>query len=85
MELGPLAALSGRACAYVRGRSAAAVRWCFGMARAGAFWGTVLLPFVTVGTLATEPPLFVVPLGVNLVCLVLGRQYRPNRSARSTE
>ena len=84
MELGTLAALSRRVCAYGLDRLTAAVRCCLGIARAAAFWGTVLLPFATIWVLLTGRPVLVVGLlTANVVCLVVGRRYQPGQSVLS--
>lgn len=82
MEPGSLTAQSLRAFAYGLGRLVAAVRYALFAFRATAFWGTILLPFVIVGALATglataEPLLFAVLLGLNVLCIVVGRRYSP--------
>ncbi|MDS0284580.1 hypothetical protein [Haloarcula onubensis] len=51
--------------------------------RATAFWATILLPFVIVGGLLTEaaasaPTLFASLVGLNVLCILLGRSYRPS-------
>ena len=57
-------------------------RYLAGVIRATAFWGTVLLPLVIVASLATDlggvaPGHFVVLVGLNVLCILLGREYRP--------
>lgn len=81
-EPGSLAAQSLRICVYGLGQLVAAVRYVLAAVRATAFWGTILLPFVIVGSLVTglataEPPLFAVLLGLNVLCIVFGRRYSP--------
>jgi hypothetical protein len=83
MEPGRLTSLSLCAVAYSVAQFAAAVRRCLGVLRATAFWGTILLPFAVVGALLTDlatsdPFLFTVLLGANLLCIVLGQSYHPN-------
>jgi len=53
------------------------------MIRATAFWGSILLPFVIVAgmvtDIATTAPLYLALLvGLNVVCLLLSRGYRPD-------
>jgi len=68
-------------------RFATGVRVCISYAadvlRATAFWGTILLPFVIVGGLVTETPTsspvrLALLVGLNVLCILLGRSYRPN-------
>jgi len=56
-----------------------AVRLC----RATAFWGTILLPPVIVGGLATDlatsaPVRLPALVALNVLCILLGRRYRPD-------
>ncbi|WP_324664680.1 hypothetical protein [Haloarcula sediminis] len=53
------------------------------MLRAMAFWGTIFLPFAIVGGLATDlaasaPTRFLALVGLNVLCVLLGRGYRPS-------
>ncbi len=52
--------------------------------RAAAFWATILLPFAIVAGLATDlaasaPTRFLALVGLNVLCVLLSRGYRPNR------
>lgn len=67
----------------VRTRLSGAVSVACTAVRGVAFWTTILLPLVIVGTLLTgvlaAAPLFVAGLVVlNVVCAVLGQSYSPN-------
>ena len=59
------------------------VSYAVRMVRATAFWGTVLLPFVVLGGLLTDavtsaPGRLALLVGLNGLCILLGRGYRPN-------
>ena len=51
--------------------------------RATAFWGTILLPIAIVAGLAADlavsaPTLFLALVGLNVLCVLVSRGYRPN-------
>lgn len=59
-----------------------AIRYAMDLLRATAFWGTILLPAIIlcglVTNMAASAPLGLALLvGLNVLCIVLGRSYRP--------
>lgn len=82
MELRSLATLSLRVWRYAFQRLHTAVRCSFAVVRAAGFCGTILLPFAVSGSLLTgvatsDPGLFSMLLFLNILCIVLGRNYSP--------
>jgi len=77
MGLGTLGAVVVRCCTVI----ITGVSYCVGLLRATAFWGTIILPLVIVGGLLTNiatsaPSGLAVLVGLNVLCIVLGRSYR---------